>query len=66
MRTVRQLLEGKKAGVITIESEYAKYDQLGGYPPPGGLLSNESDGWYLLGGYIGGRRRPKWDVALPQ
>jgi hypothetical protein len=48
------LLEKKlgNSGVITIESEYAKYDQLGGYPPPGGLLSNESDGWYLLGGYI--------------
>jgi len=42
------LLEKKlgNAGVVTVESEYAKYDGLGGYTGP------ESDGWYLLGGYI--------------
>jgi hypothetical protein len=43
------LLEKKlgNAGVVTIESEYAKYDGLGGYI--GGV---DSDGWYALGAYI--------------
>jgi hypothetical protein len=42
------LLEKKlgNSGVITLESEYAKYDGLGGYAGP------ESDGWYLLGAYM--------------
>jgi hypothetical protein len=42
------LLEKKlgNSGVVTIESEYAKYDGLGGYMGP------ESDGWYLLGAYM--------------
>ncbi len=42
------LLEKKlgNAGVVSIESEYAKYDGLGGYMAP------KSDGWYLLGGYV--------------
>jgi hypothetical protein len=42
------LLEKKlgNSGVVTVESEYAKYDGLGGYAGP------ESDGWYLLGGYM--------------
>lgn len=48
--TVDFLLEKKlgNAGVVTVESEYAKYDGLGGYNP----AALESDGWYLLGGYI--------------
>jgi len=42
------LLEKKlgNSGVVTIESEYAKYDGLGGYAGP------KSDGWYLLGAYL--------------
>ncbi|MEJ1965877.1 MAG: hypothetical protein WDO56_31760 [Gammaproteobacteria bacterium] len=42
------LLEKKlaNAGVITIESEWAKYDGLGGYMGP------ESDGYYVLGAYM--------------
>jgi hypothetical protein len=42
------LLEKKlgNSGVVTVESEYAKYDGLGGYAGP------ESDGWYLLGAYM--------------
>jgi hypothetical protein len=46
--TVDFLLEKKlgNAGVVTVESEYAKYDGLGGYAGP------ESDGWYVLGGYM--------------
>lgn len=42
------LLEKKlpNAGVFTIESEYAKYDGLGGYAGP------KSDGWYVLGAYL--------------
>jgi hypothetical protein len=42
------LLEKKlaSAGAISIESEYAKYDGLGGYTGP------KSDGWYLLAGYL--------------
>jgi hypothetical protein len=42
------LLEKKlaSAGAISVESEYAKYDGLGGYTGP------KSDGWYVLGGYL--------------
>ena len=42
------LLEKKlpNAGAFTIESEYAKYDGLGGYAGP------KSDGWYVLGAYL--------------
>jgi len=42
------LLEKKlaNAGAISIESEYAKYDELGGYAGP------KSDGWYVLGAYL--------------
>src|SRR4051812_25316026 len=42
------LLEKKlgTGGTISIESEYAKYDGLGGYTGP------KSDGWYLLGSYL--------------
>ena len=42
------LLEKKlpNAGAISIESEYAKYDGLGGYTGP------KSDGWYVLGAYL--------------
>jgi hypothetical protein len=42
------LLEKKlpNAGAFSIESEYAKYDGLGGYTGP------KSDGWYVLGAYL--------------
>jgi len=42
------LLEKKlgSGGAFSIESEYAKYDGLGGYAGP------KSDGWYLLGSYL--------------
>ena len=42
------LLEKKlaNAGVVSLESEYAKYDGLGGY------RGIESDGYYLLAGYL--------------
>ena len=42
------LLEKKlsNAGVVTIESQYNKYDGLGGYTGP------ESDGYYALGAYM--------------
>lgn len=48
------LLEKKlaTAGVVTIESQYANYDGLGGYPPPGGLTARKSDGYYVLGAYL--------------
>jgi len=44
------LLEKKlgNSGVLSIESEYAKYDGLGGYS----AAAPNSDGWYLLGGYM--------------
>ncbi len=34
------------AGVVSFESEYAKYDHLGGY------AADQSDGWYALGSYL--------------
>lgn len=42
------LLEKKlaNAGVVSIESEYAKYDGLGGY------AGTKSDGYYVLGAYL--------------
>ncbi|MEJ0036762.1 MAG: porin [Gammaproteobacteria bacterium] len=42
------LLEKKlgNAGAFSIESEYAKYDGLGGYSGP------KSDGWYILSSYL--------------
>jgi hypothetical protein len=48
------LLEKKlaSAGVVTVEAEYAKWDGLGGYPPPGGVPYAESDGYYALGAYL--------------
>jgi len=48
------LLEKKlaNAGVVTVESEYAKYDGLGGYPSPRGIGYDSSDGYYLLGAYL--------------
>jgi hypothetical protein len=48
------LLEKKLpgAGVITVESEYAKYDGLGGYPSPAPVAYASSDGEYLLGAYL--------------
>jgi hypothetical protein len=50
------LLEKKlgNSGVVTVEAEYAKYDQFGGYfgtslaPAP----APESDGFYVLGAYM--------------
>ncbi len=50
------LLENKfdSGGVITIESEYAKYDGLGGYGAPAiaGDVYEKSDGAYVLGAYM--------------
>jgi Phosphate-selective porin O and P len=48
------LLEKKlgNAGVITVESEYAMYDGLGGYPSPVGSPYQKQDGWYMLGAYL--------------
>jgi len=49
------LLEKKlgNSGVITVESEVAVYDGLGGYPSPVDDLAYEkTDGWYLLGAYL--------------
>jgi hypothetical protein len=48
------LLEKKLpgAGVITVESEYAKYDGLGGYPSPQAINYSSSDGYYLLAAYL--------------
>jgi hypothetical protein len=48
------LLEKKLggAGTISVESEYAKYDGLGGYPSPRAAGYASSDGYYLLAGYL--------------
>jgi hypothetical protein len=48
------LLEKKlgNSGVITLESEYAMYDGLGGYGTPVGSLYEKQDGWYVLGAYL--------------
>lgn len=48
------LLEKKlgNSGVITVESEYAMYDGLGGYGTPVGGLYDKQDGWYVLGAYL--------------
>jgi phosphate-selective porin O/P len=48
------LLEKKlgNAGVVTVESEYAMYDGLGGYGTPVGGLYEKQDGWYVLGAYL--------------
>jgi len=48
------LLEKKlgNSGVLTIESEYAVYDGLGGYGTPVGGLYDKQDGWYVLGAYL--------------
>jgi len=48
------LLEKKFAGVgtLSIESEYAKYDGLGGYPSPRTGAYTSSSGYYLLSAYL--------------
>jgi hypothetical protein len=49
------LLEKKlgNSGVVTIESEYAMYDGLGGYGSPlNPLLYDKQDGYYVLGAYL--------------
>jgi hypothetical protein len=48
------LLEKKlgNSGVITVESEWANYDGLGGYPSPTGLPYEKEDGFYVLGAYL--------------
>ncbi|HTU68217.1 MAG TPA: hypothetical protein VMF52_19885 [Steroidobacteraceae bacterium] len=48
------LLEKKlgNSGVITVESEYAMYDGLGGYGTPVGGGYEKQDGWYVLGAYL--------------
>lgn len=47
------LLEKKVAGggAITVEAEYAKYDEFGGYNT-GGLAFTESDGFFVLGAFL--------------
>jgi hypothetical protein len=44
------LMEKKlgSGGVVTVEAEYAKYDELGGYDPD----YRKSDGYYVLGAYM--------------
>ena len=48
------LLEKKlgNSGVLTIESEYAMYDGLGGYGTPVGGGYEKQDGFYVLGAYL--------------
>jgi len=48
------LLEKKlgNGGVLSIESEYALYDGLGGYPSPTGTGYDKTDGGYVLGAYL--------------
>jgi Phosphate-selective porin O and P len=54
------LLEKKlgNSGVVTVESEYTKYDGLGGYGSPRSTISGgsvpyeSSDGFYVLGAYL--------------
>jgi hypothetical protein len=50
------LLEKKlgNSGVVTLESEFAVYDGLGGYPSPLGPLTpyEKEDGFYVLGAYL--------------
>jgi hypothetical protein len=50
------LLEKKlgNSGVVTVESEFAVYDGLGGYPSPLGptIPYEKEDGFYVLGGYL--------------
>lgn len=48
------LLEKKlgNAGVVTVEAEYAKYDELGGYAGGAVPAFAKSDGYYLLGAYL--------------
>jgi hypothetical protein len=40
------------AGVLTIESEYAMYDGLGGYPSPRAGAYESSDGAYVLAAFL--------------
>ena len=51
--TVDFLMEKKVAGggAVTVEAEYAKYDEFGGYNT-GGLPFSESDGFFVLGAYL--------------
>jgi hypothetical protein len=48
------LLEKKlgNSGVVTVESEWANYDGLGGYPSPNGVGYEKEDGFYVLGAYL--------------
>lgn len=48
------LLEKKlgNSGVVTVESEYAMYDGLGGYPSPTLSPYEKQDGFYVLGAYL--------------
>jgi phosphate-selective porin O/P len=48
------LMEKKlgNSGVITVESEWATYDGLGGYPSPTGTPYEKEDGFYVLGAYL--------------
>ncbi len=48
------LLEKKvgEGGAFTLEGEYIKYDQLGGYPSPNAVGYSEGDSWYGLVSYL--------------
>jgi hypothetical protein len=48
------LLEKKlgNSGVVTIEAEYAKYDEFGGYLGAAVAPAPKSDGFYVLGAYV--------------
>jgi hypothetical protein len=48
------LLEKKlgNGGVLSVESEYAVYDGLGGYPSPTNAGYDKTDGGYLLAAYL--------------
>lgn len=48
------LMEKKvgNGGAFTVEGEYIKYDDLGGYPAPSATVSSNGDSWYLLTSYL--------------
>lgn len=39
-------------GAFTVEGEYIKYDDLGGYPAPTATVSSNGDSYYLLTSYL--------------
>lgn len=48
------LMEKKvgNGGAFTVEGEYIKYDDLGGYPAPAASVSSNGDSYYLLTSYL--------------